>query len=322
MGGLLVKWLPDKWKVRWRAFRLWQRRPPVVAPMSAEEHACASCGTRFQGNYCPRCGQSPQIGRFSFHTAFRLFVDVWGLGNRGMFRSLRDLMLRPGYMIRDYLGGMQSAYFPPFKMFFLLTTFSLLVTHVFQPEDIEAPALNWDTETTESTAAAADTTVAVAAEAFPDTLNVKETVKEAEQDSIPGIDKEELTQRQQRLDRVFNQVWEFKNGYPSIFSFLLLLLFAVLLYFFFRHTPAIPDLRFAELVVAFTYVANMASIYSIVGTPLGLTNLTDIASLVAVFIAMHQFTGFRYLRLIAMALLGILMMGIVLIGVIVVTVIL
>ena len=53
--------------------------------------------------------------------AFLNFLDVWGLGNRGMFRTIRDLVLRPGYMIRDYLKGMQMAYFPPFNMFFLLT---------------------------------------------------------------------------------------------------------------------------------------------------------------------------------------------------------
>ena len=112
---------------KWREFREWQRRPHQVAPMSEEHHRCHTCGQEFQGNYCPRCGQSARIGRYSFKKAFLLFLDVWGLGNRGMFRTLRDLILRPGYMIRDYLSGMQMAYFPPFKLFFLLTTLSLLV---------------------------------------------------------------------------------------------------------------------------------------------------------------------------------------------------
>lgn len=60
-----------------------------------------------------------------------LFLDVWGMGNRGMFRTLRDLILRPGYLICDYLNGKRSAYFPPFKLLFLLTTLSLLVGHGF-----------------------------------------------------------------------------------------------------------------------------------------------------------------------------------------------
>ena len=69
------------------------------------------------------------MGRFSFKKAFMLFLDVWGMGNRSMIRTIRDLMLRPGYLIRDYLSGMQSAYFPPFKLFFLLVAFSLIVEH-------------------------------------------------------------------------------------------------------------------------------------------------------------------------------------------------
>ena len=114
-------------KERYRRFKEWEQQPHEVAPLSENEHECATCGTHFEGNYCPRCGQSAKIGRYSFKKALLLFLDVWGVGNRGMFRSLRDLILRPGYMIRDYLRGMQMAYFPPFKMFFLLFTLTILI---------------------------------------------------------------------------------------------------------------------------------------------------------------------------------------------------
>ena len=112
---------------KWRAFCEWQQRPSLIPKMTEGHHRCHTCGLEFQGNYCPCCGQSARIGRYSFKNALLLFLDVWGVGNRGMFRSIRDLMLRPGYMIRDYLSGMQMAYFPPFKMFFLLCTLSILV---------------------------------------------------------------------------------------------------------------------------------------------------------------------------------------------------
>ena len=112
---------------KYKRFREWEQQPHQVAPLSEDHHECATCGTHYEGNYCPRCGQSARIGRYSFKNAILLYLDVWGLGNRGMFRSIRDLILRPGYMIRDYLRGMQMAYFPPFKMFFLLLALSLLV---------------------------------------------------------------------------------------------------------------------------------------------------------------------------------------------------
>ena len=96
----------EELKEKYRRFQEWQQQPHQVKPLSDKEHDCATCGTHYQGNYCPRCGQSSSIGRYSFKNALLLFLDVWGLGNRGMFRSLRDLLLLPGYMIRDYLQGM------------------------------------------------------------------------------------------------------------------------------------------------------------------------------------------------------------------------
>ena len=124
-----ISYLFDKQKraILLRAFHIWQHRPYEVAPLSNENRKCSSCGTEYIGNYCPRCGQSANIGRFSFKKAILNFFDVWGMGNRSMFRTIRDLMIRPGYMIRDYLSGMRSAYFPPFQMFFILATFSLVV---------------------------------------------------------------------------------------------------------------------------------------------------------------------------------------------------
>lgn len=44
-----------------RTFRIWQRRPHQVRPITADIHQCCSCGTSYQGNYCPRCGQSASI---------------------------------------------------------------------------------------------------------------------------------------------------------------------------------------------------------------------------------------------------------------------
>lgn len=119
-------------KEKYNKFKVWQQSPFTVAPMSDEKHVCATCETEFVGNFCPRCGQSAKIQpKMSLWKTFLLFLDIWGLGNRGMFRTLRDLLLRPGYLICDYLKGKHGAYFPPFKLLFLLTTLSLLIGHGF-----------------------------------------------------------------------------------------------------------------------------------------------------------------------------------------------
>lgn len=52
-----------------------------------------------------------------------------------MFRTMRDLLWRPGYMIRDYLGGHHLSYFPPFKMLAVLTIFIFFLAWVFGFKD-------------------------------------------------------------------------------------------------------------------------------------------------------------------------------------------
>ena len=116
-------------KEKYRQFKEWQKRPRKIAPNTEDEHECYNCHDHFKGNYCPRCGQSEKLGKYSLKTAFYNFLDATGMGERGMFRTIRDLILRPGYLIRDFVNGMQTAYYGPFKMYFLLAAISLLVVH-------------------------------------------------------------------------------------------------------------------------------------------------------------------------------------------------
>lgn len=89
--------------------------PPIVTRDTAT-YVCPHCGTEYSGAYCPKCSMPSRWKRFNWKLLFLNFLDIWGLGNRPMFRTIRDLFWRPGYMIRDYLRGHHLSYFPPFKM--------------------------------------------------------------------------------------------------------------------------------------------------------------------------------------------------------------
>ena len=292
-----------KQKVWLRAFRMWQRRPHEVAPMSEEQRTCATCGTEYTGNYCPRCGQSANVGRYSFKKAFLGFLDVWGIGNRGMFHSIRDLMLRPGYMIRDYLNGMQSAYFPPFKMFFLLTAFSLLVDHgknfgLQESEPMEAASQKIEN--------AEMAEVAESAEKGEKTLEAEEVENEAlaetKGQNTPhrkvldldlNVNESLMMDAGLRFSKMMDRLSE-KN--PAIFSLLSLLLFSIPLFFFIRSNPNIPDLRFSEFVIALVYTSNGYSLYSIVGGLLDSLFLRLFAVFM-IFVTFKQLSGFSKWRI-------------------------
>ena len=254
-----------RWRVWRRAFHIWQLTPHQVAPNDAAQHTCQSCGTEFCGNYCPRCGQSSRVGRFSFRTAIGLFLDNWGLGNRSFFLTIRDLMVRPGYMIRDYVRGCQSAYFPPFQMFLLLASFSLLLEHGFSFQQEEHVESSYNE--------------------LPTTMNIN--------------DKTLHFTMMKRIEQVPMLLRDFEEANPALFSLLTLLLLSAPLYVFFRRCPAIPDLRFSEHVVALVYASNTYSIYRLIATIIPVELLSDVVWFVALlmmFVALKQFTGYSKRR--------------------------
>ena len=264
----MIKELKEKYK----RFCEWQKRPHRVKPMSQEEHDCPTCGTHFVGNYCPRCGQSSRIGRYSFKKAFLLFLDVWGLGNRGMFRTLRDLILRPGYMIRDYLQGMQMAYFPPFKMFFLLITFSLLVD----------TGLNIKLENR----------VELIQEQVVQSMN--HLYEEQEQVAAEQEAKTAIEESKQLSDKLNKNVFDWTMRHVNIVMLVFIILLAGPLYLMFRKSPAYPDIKFSEFFVVMVYTTNMIALYSIIFNFFCLSPTLEMATYALTVIPLKQLFGYSY----------------------------
>ena len=103
-------------------------------------HTCVHCGASYVGRYCPQCGLDVHRSRFTLKAVVGKVADSLGFdesGNRSIMRTLRDLLWRPGYMIRDYLSGHSPAYFQPFKLLLLLTILFTLLLHVtgLTPDD-------------------------------------------------------------------------------------------------------------------------------------------------------------------------------------------
>lgn len=241
--------------------------------MSPVEHVCPTCDRHYTGNYCPRCGQSSKIGRYSFKNAFLLFIDVWGLGNRGMFRTIRDIFLRPGYMIGDYLRGMQMAYFPPFKMLFLICALGLLVDTGMNIKGINRFELYMEQE-----------------KEYAERSQV-----EANADKTLTVEKREAKiVANQTLYSIENKIGE-NNQLAALIG---LLIFSGPFYLMFRHCPAIPDLRFSECFVAMVYIANMILIYTIIPSLLCFSFKAearfDLLAATLAIIPIKQLTGYSY----------------------------
>ena len=239
-------------KAKYNKFKSWQKCPFVVAPMSEEQHVCATCETEYTGNYCPRCGQSFKIQpKMSLWKTFLLFLDIWGLGNRGMFRTLRDLMLRPGYLICDYLKGRHGAYFPPIKLLFLLTTLSILIGHGF----------NLLTE---------------------DYLGEFRPMEFSEvEDSTESL-----------ALQWANSILKFSNDYPALFQLATMLLMGNFIYLFFRKSKILGTLSYHEIIIALVYMLDMNLLFLCIFRFIGFYRELVFILPLLYLIPLQQFSGY------------------------------
>lgn len=268
-------------KEKYRQFKAWQVRPREVAPMSQDEHECLNCHDHYTGSFCPRCGQPATTTRFSWKVAVASFIDAYGLGERGMFRTMGNLLLRPGYLILDYLRGMRASYFAPFKMYFLLFAVSLLVTHGL---NIKGENFSFS-----------DDFESAVQEVKEEEQAEARQVVEIDLSGIGEKENPESNRIKEILYGVFDKAALFAKNYPAMNILLLLVMMSGILFFFFRRSPNIPDLRYSEFFVTLLYTTNMYTIYSIVLDFFCLGWLSSYAFFLTL-IPLKQMSGFSWWR--------------------------
>ena len=58
-------------------------------------------------------------------------MQIWGMDSRSMGYSLLQLLLRPGYMISDYISGKRQVSFPPVKMLLIVAIGLMIVDRMW-----------------------------------------------------------------------------------------------------------------------------------------------------------------------------------------------
>ena len=110
-------------------FKQWQQDSKLhIAQPSDEKHHCHCCDSEFVGNYCPQCGQKVGNKRITWASIRTGVMELWGMGNRSLPYTLWQLLLRPGYLIGDYINGRRQVSFPPIKMLVFVALFVYIVT--------------------------------------------------------------------------------------------------------------------------------------------------------------------------------------------------
>ncbi len=83
---------------------------------------CKNCDQLVEGNFCSNCGQNSKVGRFNFLTFIKEVSGSIFQLNRGILFTAKELFIRPGKTIREYLGGKRKRHFKPLAYTFTLST--------------------------------------------------------------------------------------------------------------------------------------------------------------------------------------------------------
>lgn len=91
---------------------------------------CDNCRSPLLGDFCYRCGQSEKSMVRSLHVIGADLADlVFNVDSR-IFRSMRDLYFRPGFLTTEYFAGRRVRYVSPFRMFIFTSLFAFFVVQL------------------------------------------------------------------------------------------------------------------------------------------------------------------------------------------------
>ena len=91
---------------------------------------CANCGARLADRYCGRCGQDSHVTLSFGHFVHEFMEGVFHVDST-LWRSLRWLVTRPGFLTEQYLAGKRRSYAPPFRTYLVISLAYFLIASIF-----------------------------------------------------------------------------------------------------------------------------------------------------------------------------------------------
>lgn len=103
-------------------------------PPAAPEAPCANCGARLAGNYCSACGQRHEHEVHSFSHFLREATEDLTHADSRLWRTIVPLLIRPGFLTREFLDGRRIRYLPPVRLYLVLSVFFFLIAAMIPPQ--------------------------------------------------------------------------------------------------------------------------------------------------------------------------------------------
>lgn len=92
-----------------------------MTPSPSDQHTCKSCGNTFTGLYCNQCGEKVILPQDrSLRTFMSGILVALTFADSKFLKSIRLVVLRPGFLSKEFAEGRRVNYLRPMSLFFLL----------------------------------------------------------------------------------------------------------------------------------------------------------------------------------------------------------
>ncbi len=103
-----------------------------------EDKTCLNCRHVVEMRFCPNCGQENTDSRKTFHHLFVHFFEDLTHYENSFWKTIRNLMLKPGRLTQAYLSGKRVSYLAPIRLYIFISFVTFFVISVL-PEVPETP---------------------------------------------------------------------------------------------------------------------------------------------------------------------------------------
>ena len=141
---------------------------------------CHNCGADLHGMYCAQCGQkalplNPRLRDF-MHDLTHEMLHVDGK----IFRSIRKLLLSPGFLTREQIEGRRARWVPPIRLYLIFSVTYFALISVLPVGGLHVELKNTGTEDQETAAG-------LKSLGFENERELQETVRHAQATWTPRI---------------------------------------------------------------------------------------------------------------------------------------
>ncbi len=97
-------------------------------------NTCKKCNCEFQSNFCPDCGNPSKIKRINGHYIISEIASVLNF-EKGIFYTIKELLLRPGENIRVYISEDRNRLVKPIMFILITSVIYTILVRIFHSDD-------------------------------------------------------------------------------------------------------------------------------------------------------------------------------------------